>query len=158
MGNKIVTEADRKRTPHPQPLPGNTLQTPGRAAWERLRRTTPSRLARRTRPTTSADSRRFRTIRALTFRTVLLRLHDEGRWKRTFSQGFHRPSFVGCAARSATRACHAYRTTGNTSTSLEPLSNRGSGIARAAGSSRRTRRATAGRRWRNRAYLRTGTA
>ena len=78
-------------------------------AWERLRRTTPSRPARRTRPTTSADSRRFRTIRALTFRTVLLRLHDEGRWKRTFSQGFHRPSFVGCATRSATRACHAYR-------------------------------------------------
>ena len=30
MGNKIVTEADRKRTPRPQPLPGNTLQTPGR--------------------------------------------------------------------------------------------------------------------------------
>mgnify|MGYP000482461440 FL=1 len=56
-----------------------------------------------------ADSRRFRTIRALTFRTVLLRLHDEGRWRRTFSQGFHRPSFVRCAARSATRACHAYR-------------------------------------------------
>ena len=78
-------------------------------AWERLRKITPSRPARRTRPTTSADSRRFRTIRALTFRIVLLRLHDEGRWKRTFSQGFHRPSFVGCAARSATRACHAYR-------------------------------------------------
>ena len=30
MGNKIVTEADRKRTPQPKPLPGVTLNTPGR--------------------------------------------------------------------------------------------------------------------------------
>lgn len=28
MGNKIVTEADRKRTPRPTPLPGYTLATP----------------------------------------------------------------------------------------------------------------------------------
>ena len=27
MGNKIVTEADRKRTPQPKPLPGVTLNT-----------------------------------------------------------------------------------------------------------------------------------
>ena len=30
MGNKIVTEADRKRTPAPKPLPGMSLPTPGR--------------------------------------------------------------------------------------------------------------------------------
>lgn len=30
MGNKIVTEADRKRTPAPKPLPGMSLGTPGR--------------------------------------------------------------------------------------------------------------------------------
>lgn len=33
MGNKIVTEADRKRTPQPQPLPGYTLRTPARLAF-----------------------------------------------------------------------------------------------------------------------------
>ena len=30
MGNKIVTEADRKRTPRPTPIAGMTLATPGR--------------------------------------------------------------------------------------------------------------------------------
>ena len=30
MGNKIVTEADRKHTPQPKPLPGFTLRTGGR--------------------------------------------------------------------------------------------------------------------------------
>jgi hypothetical protein len=30
MGNKIVTEADRKRTPRPTPLNGMPLATPGR--------------------------------------------------------------------------------------------------------------------------------
>ncbi|MDZ7921109.1 hypothetical protein [Rhodoferax sp.] len=30
MGNKIVTEADRKATPAPKPLPGYTLPTGGR--------------------------------------------------------------------------------------------------------------------------------
>jgi hypothetical protein len=30
MGNKIVTEADRKRTPRPAPMPGMALPTPGR--------------------------------------------------------------------------------------------------------------------------------
>jgi hypothetical protein len=30
MGNKIVTEADRKRTPAPTPLPGMTPPTGGR--------------------------------------------------------------------------------------------------------------------------------
>ncbi|MET0311586.1 MAG: hypothetical protein ABW051_06005 [Burkholderiaceae bacterium] len=29
MGNKIVTEADRKRTPAPTPLPGNSLRKMG---------------------------------------------------------------------------------------------------------------------------------
>jgi hypothetical protein len=29
MGNKIVTEADRKRTPAPKPLPGSTLRREG---------------------------------------------------------------------------------------------------------------------------------
>ena len=38
MGNKIVTEADRKRTPSPQLLPGNTLQTPGRGQRVSLER------------------------------------------------------------------------------------------------------------------------
>ena len=38
IGNKIVTEADRKRTPRPQPLPGNTLQTPGRGQRVSLER------------------------------------------------------------------------------------------------------------------------
>ena len=36
MGNKIVTEADRKRTPPPKPLPGLSLPTPGRG--QRLER------------------------------------------------------------------------------------------------------------------------
>lgn len=30
MGNKIVTEADRKRTPAPKPLPGTPTTTHGR--------------------------------------------------------------------------------------------------------------------------------
>lgn len=30
MGNKIVTEADRKSTPRPTPAAGVTLPTPGR--------------------------------------------------------------------------------------------------------------------------------
>lgn len=30
MGNKIVTEADRKRTPTPKPLPGMAVPTGGR--------------------------------------------------------------------------------------------------------------------------------
>jgi len=38
MGNKIVTEADRKRTPRPTPLPGYTLATPGRGQRVSLER------------------------------------------------------------------------------------------------------------------------
>ncbi len=38
MGNKIVTEADRKRTPQPKPLPGVTLNTPGRGQRVSLER------------------------------------------------------------------------------------------------------------------------
>ncbi|MFT4243418.1 MAG: hypothetical protein QM569_14190 [Acidovorax sp.] len=38
MGNKIVTEADRKRTPQPQPLPGYTLRTGGRGQRVSLER------------------------------------------------------------------------------------------------------------------------
>ncbi|CAN7551585.1 hypothetical protein [Acidovorax sp. Leaf78] len=38
MGNKIVTEADRKRTPRPQPLPGYSLATPGRGQRNSLER------------------------------------------------------------------------------------------------------------------------
>lgn len=38
MGNKIVTEADRKRTPQPKPLPGTTLHTPGRGQRVSLER------------------------------------------------------------------------------------------------------------------------
>ena len=30
MGNKIVTEADRKATPQPKPVPGYSLRTGGR--------------------------------------------------------------------------------------------------------------------------------
>ena len=30
MGNKLVTEADRKATPRPKPMNGVTLPTPGR--------------------------------------------------------------------------------------------------------------------------------
>jgi hypothetical protein len=38
MGNKIVTEADRKRTPRPKALPGMTLATPGRGQRVSLER------------------------------------------------------------------------------------------------------------------------
>lgn len=38
MGNKIVTEADRKRTPRPTPLPGMSLSTPGRGQRVSLER------------------------------------------------------------------------------------------------------------------------
>jgi hypothetical protein len=38
MGNKIVTEADRKRTPQPAPVPGYTLRTPGRGQRVSLER------------------------------------------------------------------------------------------------------------------------
>ena len=38
MGNKIVTEADRKRTPAPKPLPGTTLRTGGRGQRVSLER------------------------------------------------------------------------------------------------------------------------
>ena len=38
MGNKIVTEADRKRTPQPKPMPGMTLHTPGRGQRVSLER------------------------------------------------------------------------------------------------------------------------
>jgi len=38
MGNKIVTEADRKRTPAPKPLPGNSSRTGGRGQRVSLER------------------------------------------------------------------------------------------------------------------------
>jgi hypothetical protein len=38
MGNQIVTEADRKATPRPKPLPGMTLATPGRGQRVSLER------------------------------------------------------------------------------------------------------------------------
>ncbi len=38
MGNKIVTEADRKRTPQPKPLPGVSLPTSGRGQRVSLER------------------------------------------------------------------------------------------------------------------------
>ena len=38
MGNKIVTEADRKRTPRPQPLPGMPNGTHGRGQRVSLER------------------------------------------------------------------------------------------------------------------------
>ena len=38
MGNKIVTEADRKRTPQPQPLPGVSRPTSGRGQRVSLER------------------------------------------------------------------------------------------------------------------------
>ena len=38
MGNKIVTEADRKRTPAPKPLPGNSARTGGRGQRVSLER------------------------------------------------------------------------------------------------------------------------
>jgi hypothetical protein len=38
MGNKIVTEADRKRTPRPTPIPGVSLASPGRGQRVSLER------------------------------------------------------------------------------------------------------------------------
>jgi hypothetical protein len=38
MGNKIVTEADRKATPAPKPLPGMTLASHGRGQRVSLER------------------------------------------------------------------------------------------------------------------------
>lgn len=38
MGNKIVTEADRKSTPPPKPLPGMSLPTSGRGQRVSLER------------------------------------------------------------------------------------------------------------------------
>ncbi|HQS65346.1 MULTISPECIES: hypothetical protein [unclassified Acidovorax] len=38
MGNKIVTEADRKHTPQPKPLPGFSLRTAGRGQRVSLER------------------------------------------------------------------------------------------------------------------------
>lgn len=38
MGNKIVTEADRKATPAPKPLPGMTLVSHGRGQRVSLER------------------------------------------------------------------------------------------------------------------------
>ena len=38
MGNKIVTEADRKRAPKPIPLPGTVLRTGGRGQRVSLER------------------------------------------------------------------------------------------------------------------------
>jgi hypothetical protein len=38
MGNKIVTEADRKATPAPKPLPGMTRATGGRGQRVSLER------------------------------------------------------------------------------------------------------------------------
>ena len=38
MGNKIVTEADRKRTPRPTPIAGMHLGTPGRGQRVSLER------------------------------------------------------------------------------------------------------------------------
>jgi hypothetical protein len=43
MGNKIVTEADRKRTPRPTPLNGMVLATPGRGQRSSLERGTATR-------------------------------------------------------------------------------------------------------------------
>ncbi|WP_313302081.1 hypothetical protein [Diaphorobacter sp.] len=38
MGNKIVTEADRKRTPRPTPMPGMPVNTGGRGQRVSLER------------------------------------------------------------------------------------------------------------------------
>ncbi|ABM40710.1 MAG: hypothetical protein E7K47_19380 [Acidovorax sp.] len=38
MGNKIVTEADRKRTPRPTPMPGMAVTTHGRGQRVSLER------------------------------------------------------------------------------------------------------------------------
>lgn len=43
MGNKIVTEADRKRTPRPTPMPGMALPTAGRGQRISLERGTATR-------------------------------------------------------------------------------------------------------------------
>lgn len=43
MGNKIVTEADRKRTPAPKPLSGMTLPSHGRGQRVSLERGTATR-------------------------------------------------------------------------------------------------------------------
>lgn len=43
MGNKIVTEADRKRTPRPQAPNGVNLATPGRGQRVSLERGTSTR-------------------------------------------------------------------------------------------------------------------
>lgn len=40
MGNKIVTEADRKRTPRPTPMPGMVYPTGGRGQRVSLERGT----------------------------------------------------------------------------------------------------------------------
>lgn len=38
MGNKIVTEADRKATPRPTPVAGQSIPTPGRGQRVSLER------------------------------------------------------------------------------------------------------------------------
>ncbi len=38
MGKQIVTEADRKATPRPKPMPGMSLPTPGRGQRVSLER------------------------------------------------------------------------------------------------------------------------
>lgn len=43
MGNKIFTEADRKATPAPTPLPGMSLRTGGRGQRISLERGTATR-------------------------------------------------------------------------------------------------------------------
>ncbi len=43
MGNQIVTEADRKRSPRPTPLPGMSLPTAGRGQKVSLERGTATR-------------------------------------------------------------------------------------------------------------------
>ena len=44
MGNKIVTEADRKRTPAPTPLPGMPTPTGGRGQRVSLERGVATRI------------------------------------------------------------------------------------------------------------------
>ena len=43
MGNSIVTEADRKRTPRPTPVSGVSLTSPGRGQRVSLERGTATR-------------------------------------------------------------------------------------------------------------------
>ncbi len=43
MGNKIITEADRKRTPAPKPLPGTSIPSHGRGQKVSLERGTSTR-------------------------------------------------------------------------------------------------------------------